>query len=86
MAAAEATGAAKALKAGEYAFASKASLAAVIHKLRTGEVVHHRVTIPEGTTSRQAVDILMHVDILTGDIPTPPEGAILPETYDVVRG
>jgi UPF0755 protein len=48
--------------------------------------VHHRVTIPEGTTSRQAVDILMHVDVLTGDIPTPPEGTLLPETYDVVRG
>jgi UPF0755 protein len=86
MAAAEVSGAAKALKAGEYAFPSKASLAAVIRRMRSGEVVHHRVTIPEGTTSRQAVDILMHVDVLTGDIPTPPEGALLPETYDVVRG
>jgi UPF0755 protein len=86
MAAAELTRAAKALKAGEYAFPSGASLSAVIHRIRTGEVVHHRVTIPEGTTSRQAVDILMHTDILTGDIPTPPEGAILPETYEVVRG
>jgi UPF0755 protein len=28
----------------------------------------------------------MHTDILTGDIPTPPEGALLPETYEVVRG
>jgi UPF0755 protein len=86
VAAAEVTGAAKALKAGEYAFPSRASLAAVIHRMRSGEVVHHRVTIPEGTTSRQAVDILMHVDVLTGDIPTPPEGTVLPETYDVVRG
>ena len=25
-------------------------------------------------------------DVLTGDVPTPPEGAVLPETYDVVRG
>jgi UPF0755 protein len=86
MAAAEVTRAAKALKAGEYAFPSGASLAAVIHRMRTGEVVHHRVTIPEGTTSRQAVEILKHVDVLTGDIPTPAEGALLPETYDVVRG
>jgi UPF0755 protein len=86
MAAAEVTRAAKALKAGEYAFPSGASLAAVIHRMRTGAVVHHRVTIPEGTTSRQAADILMHVDVLTGEIPTPPEGALLPETYDVVRG
>ncbi len=86
IAAAEVTRAAKALKAGEYAFPSGAPLSAVIHRIRTGEVVHHRVTIPEGTTSRQAVDILMHTDILTGDIPTPPEGALLPETYEVVRG
>jgi UPF0755 protein len=86
MAAAEATRAAKALKAGEYAFPSKASLQAVIRRIRTGEVVHHRITIPEGTTSRQAVDILMHTDVLTGDIPTPAEGALLPETYEVVRG
>ncbi len=86
MAAAEVTRAGKALKAGEYAFPSGASLAAVIHRMRAGEVVHHRVTIPEGTTSRQAVDILMHTNVLTGDIPTPPEGALLPETYDVVRG
>jgi UPF0755 protein len=86
MAAAEVTGAAKALKAGEYAFPSRASLAAVIHRMRAGDVVHHRVTIPEGTTSRQAVDILMHTDVLAGDIPVPPEGALLPETYDVVRG
>jgi len=86
MAAAEVTRAAKALKAGEYAFPSGASLAAVIHRIRSGEVVHHRVTIPEGMTSRQVVDILMHTDVLTGAIPTPPEGALLPETYEVVRG
>ncbi len=87
MAAAEVTGAAKALKAGEYAFPSRASLEAVLHRMRTGDVVHHRVTIPEGTTSRQAVDILMHTDVLTGDLSTPPaEGSLLPETYDVVRG
>ena len=86
MAAAEVTRAAKALKAGEYAFPSKASLQAVIHRIRTGEVVHHRVTIPEGTTSRQAVDILMHTDVLAGEVPVPAEGALLPETYEVVRG
>ena len=86
MAAAELTGTARRLKAGEYAFASRASLAAVIAKLRRGEVVHHRVTIPEGLTSRQAVDVLMRTDVLTGPVAVPPEGSILPETYEVVRG
>jgi UPF0755 protein len=86
LAAAEITRAAPRLKAGEYAFPSRASLAQVIRKIRTGDIVHHRITIPEGLTSQQAVDILNASDVLVGQIPTPPEGAILPETYEVTRG
>ena len=86
MAAAQLTGAAHALKAGEYAFPSRASLSAVIRKMRRGEVVHHRITIPEGLTSQQAVDILMKSPVLTGTVSPPPEGTLLPETYEVVRG
>ena len=85
-AAAEITGAARRLKAGEYEFPARASLSEVLRKLRAGEVVHHHVTIPEGLTSQQAVDILNKTDVLTGSVPTPAEGALLPETYDVVRG
>ena len=84
--AAEVTGAARRLKSGEYLVPSRASLGQVIRRIRSGDIVHHRITIPEGTTSQQAVDILKASDVLTGDAPTPPEGAILPETYDVVRG
>lgn len=86
MAAAQLTGAAHALKAGEYAFPSGASLAAVIRKLRIGDIVHHRITVPEGLTSRQVLDILMHADVLTGAVGVPPEGSVLPDTYEVVRG
>jgi len=86
IAAAEITRAAPKLKAGEYAFPSEASLAAVIHKIRTGEIVHHRITVAEGLTSQQAVDLINASDVLVGQIPTPPEGSILPETYDVTRG
>ena len=85
-AAAEITGAAKRLKAGEYEFPAHASLSDILKKLRSGDVVHHHVTIPEGLTSQQAVDILNKADVLTGSVPTPAEGALLPETYDVVRG
>jgi UPF0755 protein len=86
MAAAQLSGAGRRLKAGEYEFPSRASLAQVIGKLRRNEIVHHHVTVPEGLTSQQAVDILNRTDLLTGPAPTPPEGALLPETYDVVRG
>jgi UPF0755 protein len=86
VAAAEITRAAPHLKAGEYAFPSHATLAQVIHKIRTGDIVHHRITIPEGLTSQQAVDILNASDVLVGQIPTPPEGSLLPETYEVTRG
>ncbi len=86
LAAAQFSGAHHALKAGEYAFPSRASLQQVILRMRRGEVVHHRVTIPEGVTSQQVVDILDHTDVLVGTVTAPPEGAILPETYEVVRG
>ena len=84
--AAEVTGAARRLKSGEYLIPSRASLGAVLRRIRSGEIVHHRVTLPEGVASQPAADILKAADVLTGDVPTPPEGALLPETYDVVRG
>lgn len=84
--AAQVTGAARALKAGEYEFKSRASMAQVLDAIRHGRIVRHQVTIPEGVTSEMAVEILMRSPVLTGVVPTPPEGAILPETYQVERG
>lgn len=86
MAAAQVTGAARHLKAGEYAFAAHASMATVMRMIRRGEIVHHLVTIPEGFTSQAVIDTLQSNDILTGSAPIPPEGAVLPETYEVQRG
>ena len=83
---AQISGAARHLKAGEYDFAPHASMAAVMGMIRRGEIVHHMLTIPEGLTSEAAVDVLASSDILTGSAPIPPEGAILPETYEVRRG
>jgi len=84
--AAEATGAAHRLQAGEYAFPSSASLAAVIGDIAAGKVVRHFVTIPEGVTSDAVMEILDHADFLAGVAPAPPEGAVLPETYEARRG
>ena len=84
--AAELTGAAHGLQAGEYAIASRGSLASIVAQIRQGRVVQHFLTIPEGFTSAQAMETLARADELTGDASTPPEGSLLPETYQVVRG
>jgi UPF0755 protein len=85
-AATQITGAGRRLKAGEYEFSTRASIAQIIAKIRKGDIVHHMITIPEGLTSEDAVAILMDSDVLTGSAPVPAEGAILPETYEVRRG
>lgn len=86
MTAAKVTGAARTLKAGEYEFASRSSMAGVLDAIRHGRIVRHWITIPEGRTSDMVMDILNASDVLTGSAATPPEGAILPETYEVQRG
>ena len=86
MAAAQVTGAARRLKAGEYDFPTRATLARVIGMIRDGRIVRHFVTVPEGLTSAQAAAILMANPVLTGQVSAPPEGSILPETYEVERG
>ena len=86
MTAAVVTGAAHKLKAGEYAFASGESLRDVLSAIRRGAVVRRFITIPEGLTSHQAADILREADFLTGPLVDPPEGSLLPETYEVRRG
>jgi UPF0755 protein len=83
---AEISGAAHRLKAGEYAFASRASLASIMNAIAEGRVVHHFITIPEGVTSEFVMDALMRADFLTGVAPAPPEGSVLPETYEALRG
>ena len=86
IAAAELTGAAHRLKAGEYAFPSRASLATVMGAIADGRVVRHFITIPEGVTSQVVMETLMRADYLIGDAPAPPEGGVLPETYEARRG
>src|SRR5690606_35865774 len=80
------TGSDRSLRAGEYRIESRASLRAVVRKLTSGEVVRHFVTLPEGRSSAQAVDILDANQVLTGEVEVPPEGSLWPETYEVTRG
>lgn len=85
--AAKLTGADRRLRAGEYQFQSGASLASVVETLRSGKVVRHFVTVPEGRTVAQAIRILQAEPVLVGEVTRiPPEGSILPETYEITRG
>jgi UPF0755 protein len=75
------------LKAGEYEFKQASSVRSVIETLSEGRSVLTRVTVPEGLTSFAIVERLRADQSLTGDIKdVPPEGTLLPETYQVPRG
>ncbi|WP_243389741.1 endolytic transglycosylase MltG [Arboricoccus pini] len=77
----------RALRAGEYQFKPGQTPAEVIEAMRTGAVLLHPVTVPEGRTVKEAYAILAGYDFLSGDLPPlPPEGTLLPETYLVARG
>jgi UPF0755 protein len=75
------------LKAGEYLFEEGISMSDVVARLVEGKSILHSVTIPEGRTSKQIVDILNNDTVLTGEITSvPAEGTLLPETYKFTRG
>ncbi len=76
-----------ALKAGEYAIPSRASMADIMNILVAGHSIAHKLTLAEGLTSQMAIDLVNGDPVLTGEAgPVPPEGALLPETYLFTRG
>jgi UPF0755 protein len=75
------------LKFGEYNFAKHASVRDVLETMVEGKVVQHPITVAEGLTSEQTVQILLDSDVLTGNVTTiPREGSLLPGTYNESRG
>ncbi len=74
------------IKAGEYRIPAHASAADVLHLLQGGKVLQRLVVIPEGYPSVLVHDALMRADGLTGTIPVPAEGSILPDSYAFQRG
>jgi UPF0755 protein len=70
------------IQAGEYAFSPAMSPEEILIKLWAGDVVVHKLTIPEGLTSPEILALLRDTPGLTGDMPTHlPTGTLLPETY-----
>jgi UPF0755 protein len=74
------------LKAGEYEFKGGEPLGQVVSDIKAGRIVRHFVTIPEGWTSEMAAAAVNGSPVLAGLAAPPPEGTILPETYEVSRG
>ncbi|MDE1466479.1 endolytic transglycosylase MltG [Aurantiacibacter sp. D1-12] len=74
------------IKAGEFALVAGASPATILDTFQHGTAIAYRITIPEGTPSVIVHDMLMAEDLLTGEIPVPDEGSVLPNTYDFQRG
>jgi UPF0755 protein len=75
------------LKAGEYEITAHMSPRAIMEKMENGEVFARRVTVPEGRTSFEIVQILKDREDLSGDIANiPAEGSLSPGTYDYQQG
>lgn len=75
-----------ALKAGEYVFPEGMSPSEIIDKIARGDIVVHKITIPEGWTSYQVRAALMAEPLLTGDLQEEiAEGSILPDTIHFRR-
>lgn len=75
------------LKAGEFEIPEAAPVQAIIDLLQSGKTYQRRVTVPEGLTSQEIVDVVNAAEQMTGKIETiPPEGSLLPETYNYSRG
>ena len=74
------------IKAGEFLLPAGTSPSAVLDILQHGEAIRRFVTVPEGLPSIMVWERLMAEPLLTGTIPVPEEGSVLPESYDFERG
>jgi len=74
------------IKAGEYEIAPHMSAKDVLALLQSGHTVQRLITIPEGMPSIEVFERLAREKLLTGKLPVPPEGSVLPGTYSFQRG
>ncbi len=72
----------KPIKAGEYEVPARTSMQALVELLQSGKVVQRRLTIPEGMTTAEVVELVRKAEALAGEITLDlKEGDLLPETY-----
>ncbi|WP_228766299.1 endolytic transglycosylase MltG [Pelagerythrobacter aerophilus] len=74
------------IQAGEFRLPAGIGQGGILDTFQHGEVIRRFVTIPEGTPSILVYEKLMAEPLLTGEIPVPEEGSVLPDTYAFERG
>jgi UPF0755 protein len=74
------------IQAGEFLLTPGMSQGDILAAFQSGDVIRRFVTVPEGMPSILVWERLMAEPLLTGDVPVPPEGSILPDTYAFERG
>lgn len=75
------------LRAGEYEIPARASIADVLSVLESGKTYVRKLTLPEGLTVTEALQVVQDAKGLTGDITfIPDDGQMLPETYHYAWG
>lgn len=74
------------IKAGEFLLPAGASPSTILDTLQHGEAIRRFITVPEGLPSIMVWERLMAEPLLTGTVPVPEEGSVLPESYDFERG
>lgn len=74
------------IKPGEYKIEKGMDAADILKLLQSGRTVQRFVMIPEGMPSIMVWERLMAQERLTGEIPVPAEGSILPDTYAFTTG
>ena len=75
------------IKSGEYYLSTSQSIQDILSDLSIGSVISNRITVPEGTSSYQIVDILRKLESLVGTITkVPVEGSLAPDTYFYSNG
>ncbi len=72
----------KPIKAGEYEIPPHISMQALVDLLQSGKLVQRRLTVPEGMTTAEVVDLVRKTEALSGEVTLDlKEGDLLPETY-----
>jgi UPF0755 protein len=74
------------IQAGEFVVPPGTSAAGILDMLQHARPVRRLVTIPEGMPSVLVHERLMRIPYLTGAIPVPEEGSVLPNSYSFRRG
>jgi UPF0755 protein len=74
------------IQAGEFLLTPGMSQGDLLTVFQSGDVIRRFVSIPEGMPSILVWERIMAEELLTGDVPVPPEGSILPDTYAFARG